>query len=112
MAEKYNGWTNYETWAVNLYMDNDQPQEQFWRGVVLTVYHQSKAEGPFTRTENAAFHLAERIKEEHENAANDMLEAAHYEYGPLTDLLRGALSEVNWREIATSWIERYCGQEA
>lgn len=112
MGEKYNGWTNYETWAVNLYMDNDQPQEKFWRGVVLTVYHQAKDDGTFSRAENAAFHLEKRIKEEHENAAADMLQAAKYEYGPLADLLRGALSEVNWREIAKSWIERYCEQEA
>lgn len=111
MAEKYNGWTNYETWAVNLYMDNDRPQESFWKVVCLTCFHQAKADGQFTRQENASFHLAKRIQEEHENAATDMLEAAHYEFGPLADLLRGALSEVNWREIATSWIERYCGQE-
>ena len=24
MCKKYNGWSNYETWAVNLWLDNDQ----------------------------------------------------------------------------------------
>lgn len=111
MSKEYNGWTNYETWAVNLYMDNDQPQERYWSEETRECFGQAKAEGPFTKAENAAFALQERIKEAHESAAEDMLQAAKYEYGPLADLLRGALSEVNWREIAKSWIERHCGQE-
>lgn len=53
----------------------------------------------------AVFDMADRIKEEHTSAAEDMLEAANYEIGPLADLLRGALSEVNWHEIAKHWIE-------
>jgi len=24
MNETYNGWTNYQTWAVKLWMDNDE----------------------------------------------------------------------------------------
>jgi len=28
---KYNGWTNYETWAVKLWMDNEEPSYRYWR---------------------------------------------------------------------------------
>ena len=29
MSERYNGWTNYETWLVNLWMDNEQGSQEF-----------------------------------------------------------------------------------
>ena len=28
---EYNGWYNYETWLVNLWMDNDQGSQEMWR---------------------------------------------------------------------------------
>jgi hypothetical protein len=30
--KKYNGWTNYETWNVALWLDNEQSSERHWRG--------------------------------------------------------------------------------
>ena len=29
MSNKYNGWTNYETWNVNLWLNNDQGTYDF-----------------------------------------------------------------------------------
>jgi len=29
MSEEYNGWTNYETWNVALWLDNDYESYQF-----------------------------------------------------------------------------------
>ena len=29
--KEYNGWYNYETWMVNLWMDNDQGSHEMWR---------------------------------------------------------------------------------
>lgn len=111
MSNGYNGWTNYETWVINLYMDNDQAQERFWSHEAKRAYSRATAGGAFTRAEAAAFALEDRIKDEHQTAAQQMLEAAKYEFGPLADLLNGALCDVNWREIAKSWIERYCDVE-
>ena len=31
MTQDYNGWTNYETWNVALWMDNDEPSYQLAR---------------------------------------------------------------------------------
>lgn len=101
----YNGWTNYETWDVHLHMSNDRPQQDFWGEVAKVCYMAAVPDGTFTQDERAVLDMADRIKEEHTSAAEDMLEAANYEIGPFADLLRGALSEVNWHEIAKHWIE-------
>lgn len=101
----YNGWTNYETWDVHLHMSNDRPQQDFWSEVAKVCYMTAAPDGPFSQEEQATFAMADRIKQEHVDAAEDMLENANYEIGPFADLLRGALSEVNWHEIAKHWID-------
>ena len=31
--KEYNGWYNYETWMVNLWMDNNQGSHEMWREI-------------------------------------------------------------------------------
>lgn len=103
MTEKtYNGWTNYETWLVKLWMDNEEGSDSFWREQANAAFKQAEADGTFTQAENAAFALADVLKELHESAA----EAAGVPTnGFVADLFNAALSEVNWHEIATSLLE-------
>jgi hypothetical protein len=91
----YNGWTNYETWAVNLWMDNSQSTQNYW------AYEANAA----LRKDEPVLHLADRMKDEHQNAASDLMESLNEGCSVFTDLLNGALSEVNWREIAQHWID-------
>ena len=30
-TEKYNGWTNYETWNCKLWMDNNEGDQDYWK---------------------------------------------------------------------------------
>jgi hypothetical protein len=30
MTDRYNGWTNYETWCVNLWLSNDEGSSRYW----------------------------------------------------------------------------------
>lgn len=83
----YNGWTNYETWCVSLWMSNDEGSYETFREMTLAA--------------DGDYELSNQFKEYHEEAAADALAQ---ENGVFVDLLRGALSVVNWREIAKNWI--------
>jgi hypothetical protein len=99
----YNGYTNYETWAVALWMDNDRGSYDYWRERAQEI----KGEGDFggrgdnefmqdTPDDEKALHaIADELKDQHEQ----MVEEASLQ-GVLSDLLNAALSEVNWKEVA------------
>lgn len=74
----YQGFTNYETWAVALWLDQDQGMYEMIREAAPTM------EG---------YELGEYIK--------DMLEEDMPELGNTmwADLLNGALEAVNWQEV-------------
>ena len=78
---EYQGWTNYETWAVALWIDNERGDYDFWR-------------------ERAAEHgkddvhgLADELKDSFEESMPEL-------QGVYADLMGGAMSEVDWKEIA------------
>src|SRR5262249_51996471 len=88
----YNGWTNFETWAVALWIDNAQASYHYWREMEDECRREEE-EG--TRT--AAGLLADRIKDEYEDAACERL---GNRADVFADLLSAALSDVDWYEIA------------
>lgn len=91
----YNGWTNYETWAVALWMDNVEGANFYWRERAKAAMDRAEADDMFSKIERATLDLAKAIQESHER------HAPVAEYGIYTDLLGAALSEVNWHEIAS-----------
>ncbi len=97
----YNGWTNYETWLVNLWMDNEQGSHEFWRSIASEHYENAEPTKYLTRTEAACFELADYMKLHFENWSPLDSEASSVYH----DLLGAALSSVNWDEIARHWID-------
>ena len=79
----YNGWTNYETWAVALWLDNDEGTYN----LVREWAHD--ADGPAD--------LANTLKDYTEEA-NPLADAASV----YTDLLGSAIESVDWHEVATT----------
>jgi len=101
--ERYNGWTNFQTWAVNLWLDNEAPSRGYWREVAARCCHEVSdstpvCDGDCTVKEAAAFMLAESLRREI-TLASPLGEPSMYSY-----LLRAALAEVDWQEIAAKWL--------
>ena len=101
---RYNGWTNYETWAVALWIDNEEGSQVYWRQEAENATRTAKdsdqvADGIWTPNEATRFNLADQLKDEITDAAPD-LGASVY-----SDLLQAAMDSVNWHEIACNLIE-------
>jgi hypothetical protein len=92
MAERYNGWTNYETWCVNLWIDNEESAQEYWR---------ERAADCLSNTDSDLDAISALCNEMEYVATEECPEIKGF-HG---DLLRAALSEVNWHEIARHYIE-------
>lgn len=79
----YNGWTNYETWNVALWLNNDQGSQEMAHEIVRDNPEDWKAG----------------------DALKDALQELMPDLGATmwADLLGAAFSEVNWREIAENF---------
>lgn len=102
----YNGWTNYETWVVALWLDNEEGSYNYWREVLAEIREESQDGGlrseysPSSVTDDdlVRYELADRLKDQHEEFMPEV-------EGVYSDLLNAALSEVNWGEIAGNMME-------
>lgn len=102
----YNGWTNYETWNVKLWIDNEEPSYRYWKEVASTAWEDAEPDRIFTKSEAARRVLATQLEDEISEIPdniNDAIGGTMYD-----DLLGAALSDVRWDEIANSLLEE-CG---
>ena len=81
---KYNGWTNRETWLVNLWYGHD----------IASMLAEDERNAEFGIGANEAEEWVRHIVEESEVLGQPRTN------GLLTDFLEGCWSEVNWHEIA------------
>ena len=106
-TDKYNGWTNRETWAVSLHLGNDEGLYN-WTNERIAEVCTDLGEGG----ETSAIYQAGRVAD----MLSDFLdELTDPEEGLVTceqalTLLRdiGSLYRVDWYEIADSWIGDLC----
>jgi hypothetical protein len=92
----YNGWSNYETWAVSLWINNTEGSYRHWTDRTRELLAET-GDGDEDRT--ALARLAEELKDAiHEECAVPEATLA-------ADLINAALGEVDWYEIARGMIE-------
>jgi hypothetical protein len=96
----YNGWSNYETWAVKLWLDNDEGSYTYMQERSGEVLAEHTEEG---KTDDDAFksEFAEFLKNHHEEARDEL----NIPTSVFTDLIGAALSEVDWYEIAGAYLD-------
>lgn len=90
MCKEYNGYTNYETWAVALWIDNEEGSYNYWR--------------ERTQEAESIHELEDMLKDEHEENMPEVT-------GIYSDLLQAALDSVNWYEIAENYWKEYREEE-
>ena len=77
----YNGWANYETWCVNLWLTNEPTTDEDLTAIV--------------KRNEESYIKADRLQEYVASLNEEILDKASL----ATDLLGNALAHVNWREI-------------
>jgi hypothetical protein len=109
-TQTYNGWKNYETWAVALHIDNDRGTYEMAREQASVVRHFAESGNHpnvpeiWTAEQAARFDLADYLRGLAETLCGIGDESDDYgiaEPSSLAmDMVRAALSEVDWDEIA------------
>jgi hypothetical protein len=100
----YNGYKNYETCTVCLWLNNDQVSQQAWteeaRGVRAEAAEcQQVKEGIWSAPQAERFLLADALKNDVEDRS-PLKDPSLY-----ADLLHAALSEVDWHEVADEFLD-------
>ena len=103
----YNGWKNYPTWCVNLWLSND---EELYRATLeligdtlVGIANDDNVSSEIWTVEQASrYRVADALKLwVRDELAPDAYEGASF----VADLVGWALDHVDWSEIADAWIE-------
>jgi len=107
----YNGWTNYETWDVHLWLTDDQGTYNFCRELARECIEEAATcsqvnEGIWQEVQARRFLLADRLKD-HVEESNPLADSASM----FSDLLGSAIQDVDWHEVADAFLEDISSEE-
>ena len=89
--QKYNGWTNYETWLCNLYFDNFDFEE------VMDIFDDCQDK------DDMLIRISDYIKDYVEEFVESFRTDSRNLF--IDDLLNAALGEIDYRDIAEHYID-------
>lgn len=90
----YQGWSNYATRTVNLWLSNDEGDYRFWTATARQALSDHDGD-----SDAAARYVADAVRE----TLGEMADASGVD-GVLGDLLSGAIDDVDCEEVAQSWV--------
>lgn len=88
--EKYNGYNNYETWLIALWIDNDQCYQEMVQELA----------GQYQDDENGMSSALKDFVEEMPDVSKALENG-----GMVADLVNSTLSDVDWYELAEMYIK-------
>ena len=91
--EKYNGYTNYETWLWSLWLDNTEGLSDYW----ITRANEIKKD-----SDNPLHDVAEALLFDADEMAEQWMPE---QSGVFADLINGAMSKIDWRDIAENLLD-------
>lgn len=97
MCNEVNGWPNYETWNIALWLTNDQSDYEMTQEWIADL------DDPYDS--DAAYELSKVIKEYVEDNNPLLDDASMY-----SDMLSAAISTCDFYRIAERWIEDYIAE--
>lgn len=90
MCNEYNGWSNYNTWCVNLWFSNDQNSYNYIQEQIKEIKYPT------------ILKIADRVREIIEEMIPESINT-----GLLFDLLYKAIKDVNYHELAQHYAEDF-----
>ena len=102
-TENYNGWCNYETWCVSLWLNNDISSYRRWKAEAEQALKDAPDSTRVKEWGESVAHaarglLAEKLSEEF--YVDDWEAPDLY-----SDLVKSALEKVDWLEVAADFLE-------
>lgn len=88
----YQGYKNYETWAVSLWLSNDQGDYDFWLESANDIIER---DGMKDSAYTLSQYMSEHFQDEH----------FPLDEGLYSDMLSAALQEVDWLTVAEEFID-------
>lgn len=115
MCSEYNGWTNYETWNMNLWLTNDsgfyEVAEDAIQALVNNDYKSAEDSPIKIDKEDVICQTAEWLKDYAYNVYLEEFDSANFNrsYGPIADFVHQSWNLINWYSIAEhivdDWLE-------
>lgn len=95
MSDKYQGWANYPTWCIHLWITNDEPMYLEWTRAAASAVKATNTH------KEARWLLRDQLMEHFNEAMEDDTTVTGFWH----DLLGYALDQVDWDEVAESLLE-------
>lgn len=111
MTDEYNGWTNRETWATALHIDNDEGLHSYRNEMCEEAAteepteYQTKRQAEVYCLETTLQAWVEELSESVYSPDTADFPANQALAGMFSDI--GSLWRVNWREIAENWLSDF-----
>lgn len=99
----YNGWSNYQTWNVKLWIDNEYDEYAYWLERMEELVEEAKEE----ESEVSTSDFADELESFYDDIKNLLFPQLDNASSMFTDIFGEAWGQVNWYEIAENMLSDF-----